>query len=78
MSSTFFQSVGQGMYSMLVSILRQLVVILPAAYLLGRFFGLDAIWYAFPIAEVAGVLLTAGLLLRVFKKRIEPMRAEGR
>ncbi|MCI5801234.1 MAG: MATE family efflux transporter [Oscillospiraceae bacterium] len=76
MTSTLFQAVGQGVYSMLVSILRQLAVILPAAWLLGRFWGLDAIWYAFPIAELAGVGLTAALLIRVYRRKLQPMRAE--
>ncbi|MDD2954686.1 MAG: MATE family efflux transporter [Oscillospiraceae bacterium] len=78
MSSTLFQSVGKGMYSMVVSILRQLAVILPVAWLLGRFFGLAAVWYAFPIAEVAGAAITALLLARVFRTQISPLKAEGR
>ncbi|MDR1620287.1 MAG: MATE family efflux transporter [Clostridiales bacterium] len=67
--STLYQAVGKGAYSLLTSLVRQLFVILPAAYLLARFLGLDAVWWAFPIAEIAG--LTMGFLLyRLIRKRL--------
>ena len=52
-NSTLFQATARGMNSLIVSVCRQLVVILPAAWLLGQKFGLNAVWYAFPIAEIA-------------------------
>ena len=54
--STFFQGVGMGFKSLIVSVMRQLVVILPAAFLLSKI-GLGYTWYAFPIAEVASLVL---------------------
>ncbi|MCQ4115076.1 MATE family efflux transporter [Ruminococcus sp. zg-921] len=60
--TTLFQAVGKGIRSLFLSVLRQLVVILPVAYVFS-FIGLDAVWYAFPIAEVVA-LLTALLMFR--------------
>lgn len=64
--STTFQAVGDGVKSLIISLLRQLVVLLPCAYLLSKI-SLDAVWYAFPIAE--SVSLAASIILyRVLKK----------
>ena len=49
MLSTLFQAVGNGMYSLIVSVLRQLAALVPLAYLLSRIGGLELIWYAFPL-----------------------------
>lgn len=71
MFTTLFQAVGKGIRSLFISVLRQLVILLPAAYLLS-FAGLSYVWYAFPIAElaalVAAVLLYVGLVKKDFKK----------
>lgn len=61
-NSTIFQAIGRGVASLIVSICRQLVIILPAAWLLGALYGLAAIWWAFPIAEVAAFFISYGLL----------------
>ena len=53
------QALGRGVYSMIVSFSRQIIVLLPAAYLLSKFIGLRAIWWAFPIAEVVSMTLCA-------------------
>ena len=50
MFSSLFQAVGKGFYSMVMSVARQLVVLLPVAYLLAQA-NLSSMWYAFPIAE---------------------------
>lgn len=69
--STLFQAVGKGVRSMLLSIMRQLVVLLPAAFILGQF-SLSVLWYAFPIAEivalVAAILMFISLVKNDFKK----------
>ncbi len=59
--STVFQAVGKGSYSLVMSLCRQLVVLLPAAWILSSLGGLAAIWWAYPIAE--GVSLAICLLL---------------
>lgn len=69
-NSTFFQAVGRGMDSLIVSVCRQLVVILPAAWVLGRVAGLNAVWYAFPIAEIAAFVISFILVVRVCKNEL--------
>ena len=58
---------------MFVSIARQLVVLIPAAFLLSRTGVLRAVWWAFPIAEVMGVLCTVIFFLHLYKTIIKPM-----
>jgi Na+-driven multidrug efflux pump len=54
--STVFQAVGKGIYSMIMSMARQLLVLLPAAWLLARLTGdVYAVWWCFPIAELAAL-----------------------
>ena len=60
-------------YSMIVSIARQLVVLLPVAYLLSLSGNIDAVWFAFPIAEVASLAMTVILFLRLYRKKIRPL-----
>lgn len=62
---TAFQALGNAVYSMLVSIARQLVVLLPAAYLLSLTGEVTSVWWAFPIAEVMSLTMTAIFLTRV-------------
>lgn len=69
--STLFQSVGRGVYSLIVSLMRQLVVLVPAAWLLARFTGqVTAVWWAFPIAEVFSLAVTVILFLRLYKSEL--------
>ncbi len=65
-----FQALGNGVYSMIVSIARQLCVLLPAAYLLSLTGNVDMIWWAFPIAEIASVAMSAFFLARINRKII--------
>lgn len=65
-----FQALGNGVYSMIVSIARQLCVLLPVAKLLSLSGNVDWIWWAFPIAELASVLLSSFFLFRIYKKVI--------
>jgi len=68
-----FQALGKGIYSMFVSIARQLVVLVPVAWLLSRTGVLRAVWWAFPIAEVMGVLCTTLFFLHLNKTIIKPL-----
>jgi len=54
--STTFQAIGKGLPSLLLSFLRQIIILLPLMYLLGRFYGLDYLWYAFPVSEVVSII----------------------
>lgn len=65
--STTFQAVGKGFSSMILSLLRQLVFILPAALVLSNF-GVNAVWSAYPIAEVGALIVAIFLYTRINKK----------
>lgn len=67
---SMFQALGNGVYSMIVSIARQLLVLLPAAYLLAMAGNVNYVWWAFPIAEVMSLGLTIFFLTRINKKII--------
>lgn len=62
---TVFQALGSAIYSMFVSIARQLVVLLPAAYLLSLAGNVNYVWWAFPIAEIASLCMTIFFLFRI-------------
>jgi len=73
-SGSVFQALGHGVLSLTVSVVRQLVVLLPVAFLLARLGELDAVWWAFPFAELFSTALTALFLYKVYKKEVAPMR----
>ena len=73
--SSVFQALGNSIFSMIMSITRQLAVLLPAAYILAHAFGLHAVWYAFPIAEFASLALSIIMLSHTYKKVIMPLAA---
>ena len=72
-----FQALGKAVYSMITSICRQLVVLIPVAYLLSLLGEVNYVWWAFPIAELMSVLMTILFMIRVFKKIIKPMEANA-
>ena len=65
-ASSTFQALGNGILSMLVSFVRQLVFLLPAAFILSKFGNVDLVWLSFPIAEVAAVIMSA---IDVYKRQ---------
>ena len=71
--SASFQALGKGSYSTIVSLCRQLLVLLPVAYLLSLTGNVDNVWWSFPIAEVASATVTALLFAKLYKNRIKPM-----
>lgn len=70
---SIFQALGNGIYSLVISIARQLLCILPVAYILARFAGLHALWYAFPAAELIALGLSTILFRRIYVKKIKPL-----
>lgn len=67
---TTFQALGNAVYSMLVSMARQLVVLLPAAYLLSLLGSVNYVWWAFPIAEIMSLTMTVIFLIRINRRVI--------
>ena len=67
---TVFQALGKAVFSMIVSIMRQLVVLIPAAYILAKLGGLHAVWWSFPIAEVISLLVTLFFFIKIYREII--------
>ena len=70
---SMFQALGNGFYSMMCSITRQLVVLLPAAYLLSLTKNLNLVWLSFLIAEVIALCLSLFLFKRLYNAKIKPL-----
>lgn len=64
---TVFQALGKAVFSMVVSIMRQLFVLVPAAYILARLGGLHSVWWAFPIAEIISLVFSLTFLMRIYR-----------
>lgn len=69
--SSVFQALGNGVYSLIVSVIRQMVCILPAAYFFATILGLHAVWFAFPLSEIVSVILSTVLFKRIYDKKIK-------
>jgi len=67
------QALGHGLKSMFVALVRQLVVLLPVAYLISLTGRLELIWYCFPIAEIIAVILCVIMLIKVYRLEIKPL-----
>lgn len=70
-AGTVFQALGKAIFSMVVSIMRQLVVLIPAAYLLAKFGGLHMVWWSFPIAEIMSFIVSTAFLIRIWRTVIK-------
>lgn len=73
--TSVFQALGNGVYSLIVSVARQMFVILPVAFLFARFFGLHMVWWAIPIAEIVSVVFSSLLFKRINRLKIAPIKA---
>jgi len=69
--STSFQSTGHGFYSLAMSLLRQIIFLLPFAYVLSRFYGIEGVLVAYPLAEVLSLLYGVYLFIRVYGREIK-------
>ena len=73
-----FQALGNGSYSSITSLCRQLIVLVPAAYLLSLTGDVNAVWWSFPIAEIASLILTLLLFTRIYRQKVKPLKTESR
>ncbi len=71
-----FQALGNGVYSMVVSIVRQLLVLLPVAYLFSLTGNINLVWMSFPIAELFSLTLSTVFLFKINKKIISKIGVE--
>ena len=70
---TMFQALGNGSYSTITSLCRQLVALVPAAYLLSLSGDVNLVWWSFPIAELVSLVTTMFLYAKIYKEKIKPM-----
>lgn len=75
--SSSFQAMGKGTYSLLLSVTRQLVFLLPAAYILSLIGGLDTLWFAFLVSEGASITMSSIMYHRVYHRKIRHLEPEG-
>ena len=68
-----FQALGNGIYMTIVSLARQMVVLLPVAYLMSLTGNVNLVWTAYPIAEIVSISLTTFFFLRIYRQKIKPM-----
>ena len=68
-----FQAMGNGIYSTITSLCRQLLVLLPVAYLLSMTGNVNAVWLAYPIAELASGATTIFFFVRIYRQKIQPL-----
>lgn len=65
-----FQALGSGVLSLINSVTRQLIFILPLAYIFGKYFGLNAVWFSIPIAEITSLVLSVIFLRYILKQKV--------
>ena len=70
-TGSMFQALGVSIYSMITSIMRQIVVLIPAAYLLSLTGVVDNVWWSFPIAEIMSAAATTYFFKRIYEKIIK-------
>ena len=68
-----FQALGNGIYSTIVSLCRQMFVLLPVAYLMSLSGNVNLVWLAYPIAEIASGTVTAICFVRIYREKIKPL-----
>ena len=75
-AGTVFQALGKAVFSMIVSIMRQLFVLVPAAYILASIGGLHAVWWSFPIAEIISLIISVFFLMSINRTVIQKIPEE--
>lgn len=76
-AGSVFQALGNGLFSLIISVARQLIVLLPVAYLLSLTGNLHLVWFSFPIAELMSVLLSALFMGRIYRTKIKPLELQS-
>ena len=80
MRGAAFQALGKSIYSMNISLVRQLLIIIPCAFIFAKIGGVDMVWWAFPVAEVAGMtmsILYTRRIRRTIINKMTPRDADG-
>ncbi len=73
---SFFQAMGNGVYSMIVSFMRQIVFLVPLVWLFSRTGNVDLVWFAWPIAELVSIVCSLFFFNRMYKHHVKPLYDE--
>jgi len=76
-ASNLFQSIGKARVAMLLSLMRQVILLIPLIYILPGFWGLKGIWAAFPIADFLAAIVVAYFLIKEWNRLSEDLSASG-
>lgn len=71
--ASVFQALGHGVLSLIVSVIRQLFILLPMVFILSQLEGLSAAWWAFPIAELVGLVFSSLFLRQAYRREVYPL-----
>lgn len=71
--SAVFQALGNGLYSLIMSVVRQIIFIVPVAYFFAVTTGLDTVWLSFPIAEISSILLAVFFLKKTYARQLKDL-----
>ncbi|MGK0465614.1 MATE family efflux transporter [Clostridium sp.] len=74
--SMVFQALGKAEVSLIISFARQIIILLPLAFILSKFIGLTGIWIAFPISETASLIISGYLAIKVYRGKVRDLEDE--
>jgi putative MATE family efflux protein len=74
--STVFQALGKAEVSLIISFARQIIILLPLAFILSKLIGLAGIWIAFPISEAVSLVLSGYFAIKVYREKIRDLDGE--
>lgn len=72
-ASTVFQALGKATFSLIISVMRQLVILIPVAYVLSKIGGLHTVWWSFPISDLVAGVMSAVYLGKIYRDIIKPL-----
>jgi Na+-driven multidrug efflux pump len=69
--SAYFQAAGKAMPALFLTLLKQGIFLIPLAYILPIYYGLDGVWWSFPIADILSTIITVWILKREADKNLK-------
>lgn len=72
-ASTVFQALGKATFSLVISVMRQLVILIPVAFVLSKIGGLHTVWWSFPISDLVAGIMSAVYLGKIYRDIIKPL-----
>jgi putative MATE family efflux protein len=73
-----YQALGNGLYSLIITLMRVVIVLIPVLYIFSKIFELNQVWWAFVLAEAFSAMVGAFLLKRIYQEKVKPLQAVER